>query len=72
MGLLLALVLGSVGLVLVKSAFTTPPDPRIVLKEVFTGTFSLTSSSGSSGSTTPTTTPANNRKDNDPRSRWPE
>jgi len=37
MPLILSLVLGSIGLVLVKTAFTTPPDPREVLRSLFAG-----------------------------------
>lgn len=41
MGLIMSLVLGSVGLVLIKTAFNTPPDPRVVLKDLFSGNFKI-------------------------------
>ena len=44
MPLIMSLVLGAVGLVLVKTAFTTPPDPRVVLRTLFAGGSILESS----------------------------
>jgi len=37
MPLILSLALGAVGLVLIRSAFATPPDPREVLRSLFAG-----------------------------------
>lgn len=52
MPLILSLALGAVGLVLIRSAFATPPDPREVLRSLFAGG-SLFEPSGKSMGTAP-------------------
>jgi len=48
MPLILSLALGAVGLVLIRSAFATPPDPREVLRSLFAGGSLFESTSGKS------------------------